>query len=82
MCSCATGTTSFIETPSKIRNCLGQTPPSIFGTMLFARAMLHSSVNYPEHFIRHQNYRLKIAKDSSDLFKNEASFKVIDVYHG
>ena len=40
------------------------------------------SVNYPEHFIRHQNYRLKIAKDSSDLYKNDASFKVIDVYNG
>jgi hypothetical protein len=35
------------------------------------------SVNYPEHFIRHQGYRLRIsAYDGKELYKKDASFKV------
>ncbi|CAH1786992.1 unnamed protein product, partial [Owenia fusiformis] len=36
------------------------------------------SVNYPNHFIRHQNYRLKISKyQDSGLFRMDASFRIV-----
>jgi Alpha-L-arabinofuranosidase B (ABFB) domain len=36
------------------------------------------SANYPGHFLRHQNYRLKLAKRSNDqLFKENATFCVV-----
>lgn len=37
------------------------------------------SFNYPNHYIRHQGYRLKISlQDGSDLFKLDASFRPIE----
>ena len=33
------------------------------------------AVNYPDYFLRHQNYQLKISKnDNTDLFKKDSSF--------
>ena len=35
------------------------------------------SSNFPSHYIRHTNYRLKIDMETdADLFKNDASFKI------
>ena len=37
------------------------------------------SVNFPEHFIRHQGYRLKISSlEKTELYQNDASFKAYD----
>jgi hypothetical protein len=42
---------------------------------LAGRCRSFESVNYPGHFLRHQNYRLKLAKRSDDqLFKDDATF--------
>ena len=36
------------------------------------------SVNYPGHFLRHENFRLKLAPQSNDqLFKDDATFSVV-----
>ncbi len=36
------------------------------------------SVNYPGHFLRHQNYRLKLAKQTDDQrFKEDSTFCVV-----
>ena len=36
------------------------------------------SVNYPDSYLRHQNYRLKLAEpDGSQLFKEDATFKLV-----
>jgi hypothetical protein len=38
----------------------------------------YESVNYPNFFIRHSGFRLRIAEDDgSDLFKNDASYKEV-----
>ena len=36
-----------------------------------------ASYNYPEHFIRHQNYLGEISKISSDLDKKDATFRIV-----
>jgi alpha-L-arabinofuranosidase B-like protein len=42
---------------------------------LAGRCRSFESVNYPGHFLRHQNYRLKLAKQTDDqLFKEDATF--------
>jgi len=36
------------------------------------------SINYPNHFIRHKNFILYIdPSDGSDLFKQDATFKIV-----
>ena len=36
------------------------------------------SVNFPDQYLRHQNFALKLQKpDWSDLYKNDATFKVV-----
>jgi len=45
---------------------------------LAGRCSSFESVNYPGHFLRHQNYRLKLAKKTDDkLFKDDATFCVV-----
>ena len=45
---------------------------------LAGRCRSFESVNYPGHFLRHQNYRLKLAKQTDDqLFKQDATFCVV-----
>jgi hypothetical protein len=42
---------------------------------LAGRCRSFESVNYPGHFLRHQNYRLKLAPRSDDeLFRKDATF--------
>ena len=42
---------------------------------LAGRCRSFESVNYPGHFLRQQNYRLKLAKQTDDqLFKEDATF--------
>ena len=38
--------------------------------------MSFESVNWPGYFIRHTNYWLKIERGSTNLFENDASFKI------
>lgn len=36
------------------------------------------SVNYPGHYLRHQSYEIKLHKhDGSDLFKKDATFRLV-----
>ena len=45
---------------------------------LAGRCRSFESDNYPGHFLRHQNYRLKLAKQTNDqLFKEDATFCVV-----
>jgi len=45
---------------------------------LAGRCRSFESVNYPGHFLRHQNYRLKLAKKTDDqLFKEDATFCIV-----
>jgi len=45
---------------------------------LAGRCRSFESVNYPGHFLRHQNYRLKLAKQTdTQLFKEDATFCVV-----
>jgi hypothetical protein len=45
---------------------------------LAGRCRSFESVNYPGHFLRHQDYRLKLAKQTDDqLFKEDATFCVV-----
>jgi len=45
---------------------------------LAGRCRSFESVNYPGHFLRHQNYRLKLAKQTDDqIFKQDATFCVV-----
>ena len=39
------------------------------------------SVNYPGHYLRHENYRIKKSKyKNTDLFKKDASWKINDPF--
>ena len=38
--------------------------------------MSFESVNWPGYFIRHTNYWLKIDRGSTNLFENDASFRI------
>lgn len=45
---------------------------------LAGRCRSFESVNYPGHFLRHQNFRLTLAKQTDDqLFKEDATFCVV-----
>ena len=45
---------------------------------LAGRCNSFESVNYPGHFLRHQDFRLKLAKQTDDqLFKEDATFCVV-----
>jgi Alpha-L-arabinofuranosidase B (ABFB) domain len=45
---------------------------------LAGRCRSFESLNYPGHFLRHQNFRLKLAKQTDEqLFKEDATFCVV-----
>jgi len=45
---------------------------------LTGRCRSFEAVNYPGHFLRHQNYRLKLAKQTdAQLFKEDVTFCVV-----
>jgi Alpha-L-arabinofuranosidase B (ABFB) domain len=45
---------------------------------LAGRCSSFRSVNFPHHFLRHQDFRLKLAEQSDDeLFRRDASFIVV-----
>jgi hypothetical protein len=45
---------------------------------LAGRCRSFEAVNYPGYFLRHQNYRVKLAKQTGDpLFKEDATFCVV-----
>ena len=46
---------------------------------LAGRCWSFQSVNIPDHFLRHENFRVKLAKQANDqLFKEDATFCIVE----